>query len=301
MPSWLGGDRTKSSVSNFRPKAVALADQQTGDAILTFNAVLRSEDIDPNDVRLVRHQDTRSPGRPTPYNLWRANRRQLELYQRIQEKLVFSVGNLLASFVVTPSGATLFIGLFSVDGVGTAKPGLIDPIGGHDVGGMNLYEIRRDKRLADYEGRLTIEWGKGYRRWVQRADHQNKIIAEITREVMDPPFPGFNRFSCDISEIPAVPLTWQAVLKSVKGVYLLVCKETGKQYVGSARGEENLWGRFLQYAANGHGGNVELKRRGTKPYQVSVLEIVNSDADIESLETAWKQRLLSRKFGLNEN
>jgi hypothetical protein len=118
---------------------------------------------------------------------------------------------------------------------------------------------------------------------------------------VEPPFPGFSRFRWDVAEISTVPLSWQAVLKSVKGVYLLVCKETGKQYVGSAKGEESLWGRFLNYAMTGHGGNIELKRRGPHRYQVSVLEIVNSDIDIESLEAAWKERLLSRAFGLNEN
>ena len=49
-----------------------------------------------------------------------------------------------------------------------------------------------------------------------------------------------------VSQIASIPLAWQAVLK---GVYLLVCKETGKQYVGSAKGEDSLWGRFLTYAA----------------------------------------------------
>jgi hypothetical protein len=98
-----------------------------------------------------------------------------------------------------------------------------------------------------------------------------------------------------------VPLAWQEVLKSVKGVYLLVCNETGKQYVGSAKGDESLWGRFLEYAKTGHGGNVELKRRGRGRYQVTVLEVVNSDTGIERVEEAWKQKLMTRKFGLNRN
>jgi len=46
------------------------------------------------------------------------------------------------------------------------------------------------------------------------------------------------------------------VFKAVRGVYLLVCKETGKQYVGSAQGEETLWGRFIAFATTGRGGNV---------------------------------------------
>jgi hypothetical protein len=96
-------------------------------------------------------------------------------------------------------------------------------------------------------------------------------------------------------------LTWQAVLKSVKGVYLLVCKETGRQYVGSAKGDESLWGRFLDYAKNGHGGNIELQRRGCKPHRITVLEVVNSDFQIERIEESWKKKLMSREFRLNEN
>jgi hypothetical protein len=65
--------------------------------------------------------------------------------------------------------------------------------------------------------------------------------------------------------------------------------------------EGSLWGRFLEYARTGHGGNVELRRRGSKGYQVTVLEVVNSDTGIERVEEAWKQKLISRKFGLNKN
>jgi hypothetical protein len=74
-----------------------------------------------------------------------------------------------------------------------------------------------------------------------------------------------------------------------------------KHYVGSAKGEENLWSRFVEYKRTGHGGNVELKARGCKPYQVTVLEIINSDEGIEKAESEWKSKLMSRKFGLNRN
>lgn len=39
-------------------------------------------------------------------------------------------------------------------------------------------------------------------------------------------------------------------------------------------------------------------------YQVSVLEVASSSADIDALakmEIRWKQKLLSRQFGLNAN
>lgn len=269
--------------------------------MMTMNAILRHEGIDPSNVRLVRHQDQRSNVQITPYNLWRAGDGRLELYQRIQKRQVFTVGNLLASFVATPSDETMFIGLYNVTALGVAPVGTIDPAILVDQAGLNLYEIKSEPLMNDYVGKLIIDWGKGFRSWVQWAGSNEKPVLEIRTEAKEEPFPGFSNFYWNLDEIAAIPLGWQEVLRSVKGVYLLVCNETGKQYVGSAKGDESLWGRFLDYARSGHGGNVELKRRGRGNYRVSVLEVVNSDVGIERVEEAWKQKLMTRQFGLNRN
>ena len=63
----------------------------------------------------------------TPYNLWRAADGRLETYQRIQRRKVFDVGGLLASFVVTPSDETLFVGLYRVNNIAIAPTETIDP------------------------------------------------------------------------------------------------------------------------------------------------------------------------------
>ncbi len=267
--------------------------------MLTFNAILRSEAIDPKTVLLVRHKDRRSAVNCTPYNLWRAGDGRLETYQRIQQRRVFAIGSHLASFVATPTNDTLFVGLYRVDGIGIASQGTIDPVLQTERGGLHLYDIHREDQLTDYAGHLIVEWGRGKLAWVQHADVRDKPVLEIRKEIKDEVFPGFINFCWNIDQIAAIPLTWQSVLKSVKGVYLLVCNETGKQYVGSAKGEESLWGRFLEYARTGHGGNIELKRRGRRHYQVTILEVVNSDSGIERVEEAWKKKLMSKKFGLN--
>lgn len=270
--------------------------------MLTLNVILKHENIDPKTVRLVRHQDNRASVNCTPYDLWRAGDGRLETYQRIQRREVFDVGDLLAAFVVTPTNDTLFVGLFRVDGMGIAPPGTIDPVITADRAGLHLYDIQHDERLSEYAGHLIVDWGKGFLAWAQRAHLHDKPVLEIKKEVKEEVFPGFTRFCCDINQIETIPLAWQEVLKHVRGVYLLVCKETGKQYVGSAKGEESLWGRFSKYARTGHGGNVELKRLGLENLQVTILEVVNSDTqEIEQIEAAWKKKLLSRRFGLNKN
>lgn len=269
--------------------------------MLTFNAILANENVDPKKVRLVRHKDNRASAGFTPYNLWLSDKAGLEKYQQIQRRKVFEIGGLLASFVVTPRGETLFVGLYRVDDIGIAPPGTIDPVAQIDRAGLYLYDISREEKLSDYAGHLTVNWGGGHRAWFQLAHRKDKPVLELKKELTPEPFPGFGRFCWDIDGIAAVPFNWQEVLKSVNGVYLLVCKETGKQYVGSAKGAEKLWSRFMAYKLTGHGGNIELKARGRKPYQVSVLEVFNSDEGIEKAESFWKTKLMSRKFGLNKN
>ena len=80
--------------------------------------------------------------------------------------------------------------------------------------------------------------------------------------------------------------------------------DSGEQYVGSAKGQESLLGRFLDYAETGHGGNVELRNRPTARYRVSLLEVVDlslPDKRIEEIESIWKQKLMTRDHGLNAN
>jgi hypothetical protein len=280
--------------------AISKREVSTEETMLTFNDILRKEKIDPRKVRLVRHHFTGHPERPKPYDLWLRRDGSLEKYQRIQKKPRFKVGGLLATFVVTPYGQTLFIGLYSVVGLEKVPAGVIDPISGKDVTGLHFYRTRPDKRLAEYMARLSINWGAAGQAWVQRAHKNEKAVTGI-ENYAEPPFPGFTEFTCDSNRVAEMPQRWREVLKNVKGVYLLVCKETGKQYVGSAKGDDSLWGRFLDYAKNGHGGNVELKARGPRVYQMTVLEVVNSDSDAAVIEEAWKRKLMTRQFGLNRN
>jgi hypothetical protein len=151
--------------------------------MLTLNTILRREGINPSSVRLLRHADTRGPG-PSPYNLWLSKDGRFEWYQRLQKEPVkFGVGHLLASFVAPSPKETLFVGLYSVEAVAPAPPGTICPILQTDrgTGGHALFDIRPDTRLSQYIGLLVIEWGPGYRSWVQRAELKDKPVLEIRK------------------------------------------------------------------------------------------------------------------------
>jgi hypothetical protein len=273
--------------------------------MLTFNDILRVEGVNPASVRLVRHEDQRlGPGRL--YMLWRDvehGRALFEQYQQIQGKRRFSVGEIVASFVVMPrpARATLFVGLYDVMGV-QPHESLHDPVVDVTVSGYQ-YDLMPSGALSEYVGRLTIEWGAGTRTWVQRADIRDKPVVAIESHE-EPPWPGFSQFYCDVEDVPGLYESWQQVLRTVKGVYLLVDRETGDRYVGSAKGQDSLFGRFLGYASNGHGGNVELRRRPNARYRVSLLEVVDlslPDKRIEEIEAVWKEKLMTREHGLNRN
>lgn len=274
-------------------------------AMLTFNDLLALEGVDPRTIRLVRHQDHRL-GSGRLYETWRERREAFEAYQSVQSRDLFPVGDVLASFVVTETGKTVFVGLYAVEDVGTCPPGTTDPLLLDDVSGQVRYELRLLDELTTYRNKVVIEWGAGTRSWVQRASNQPKPVAEIADQY-EPRFPGFRSFVRPIDDMPHLPHGWQQVLRSVKGVYLLVDIHTGSLYVGSAKGADSFFGRWMDYATDGHGGDKALiaaGKDGKRTYQVSVLEVVDEytpDDTIEQIEAYWKNKLMSRTFGLNRN
>jgi len=271
--------------------------------MLTFNTLLRDEGIDPSIVKLVRHQDTGQNNR-TVYQLWHGDKAQFDLYQRIQRELVFKDAQMIASFIATPFNETLFVGMYTVGKTKQVPKGTKDPLHRRNVGGLNLYELEPSVLLSDMRVKLVVEWGKGYRSWVQLANKRDKPIVEIKRQASEPDFPGFLEFRHRVKELGQVPVSWQNALKAVKGIYLLVDQKTGKQYVGSATGGGGFWGRWEQYLSTGHGGNVRMREVPDGDYQVSILEVAWSSAqhaEILNQESLWKEKLLTRIHGLTAN
>jgi hypothetical protein len=63
------------------------------------------------------------------------------------------------------------------------------------------------------------------------------------------------------AELSTLPRKWRDTLRHWRGVYYIFDKSDGKGYVGSAYGEDNILGRWENYAVTGHGGNVLLRER----------------------------------------
>ena len=276
--------------------------------LLTFNLILHDAGFNLSEVRLLRHKDNSSEKGRSPFELWRDNREQFNLYQATQ-----SINNASklrapywASFVGTPGDETLFVGIFSVKNQRLMEQDTPMPHrdGVDKAGSCYIYDTSLETRLSDYIGRLVIDWGLSERAWIQRADKQNKQIVELRTEFQEPAFPGFLNFIEPLSKLNKLPKNWKAVLQSSRGIYLLTCPKTKEQYVGSATGEEGFWGRWQDYVQTGHGGDIALKSRNPSDYQVSILEVAGTSSTKENIlemESRWKLKLQSREMGLNRN
>ena len=277
----------------------------------TFNDLVRKGGLDLKAVRFMRHQDSSAKKGRTPYELWRDNRAEFDRFQSSHALPVhrtLKTSTHWASFVRTPQGGTMFIGFYCARYIGLNSNDELSATSDaiFEAGSLYMYEVIPDPFLAEYVGRIFIDWGKGDRAFVQLASSQEKPILEITREYSDPVFPGYLQFTQNLSQVLLLPRSWIDMLMFAQGVYVLTCPRTKELYVGSASGAGGFFSRWKEYALTGHGGNVQLKSRESSDYQVAILEVAGSAAnsdDIIAMESRWKEKLQTRAkgFGLNSN
>ena len=186
------------------------------------------------------------------------------------------------------------------------------------------YETELVNSSVDLIGRAFFKFKKEFRASypVLELDPKNgEPIADMPlaflmeKRVALTDFLGFDNVNIDYKTLKYIISdnisSWRAALSNVKGIYLIVDTLTGKQYVGSAYGDNCIWQRWSEYAKSGHGGNIELKEllkiNGENykyNFKYSILEVCNMNLGSEyilSRENHWKDVLLSRQFGLNKN
>lgn len=166
----------------------------------------------------------------------------------------------------------------------------------------------RPEALFDLAGRLVIQWASPRAWWVNGTTGQRYPVMEVAAAEPEP-FPGFDHLVVDFDRLQAVVsdpryAAWRTALSSVIGIYLITDLSDGRQYVGKADGNDTLLQRWTAYATNGHGGNIELKKRDRTHFRSSVLRILDpstAGADINAVESHYKTALGTRLHGLNKN
>jgi hypothetical protein len=271
---------------------------------ILFKSLLADAGIEPKQVSMLRH---RPSGMFDPFTAWRTDRPGFEDYQSIQTQKNRSRFRrpIWAAFASARGGKTLFLGLYGAEFDGPVRSGETELLTGNplDPAILDRYRCAPLPELAEYGGRLFIDWGAAPRAWVQHGE-ASKPITELYDVYKEPTFPGHLEFIEALSAIPTLPPSWMEILRNSQGIYLLTCPRTKEQYVGKADGEGGFGARWMNYAATGDGGNVRLKSREPSDYQISILEVAGSSAtaaDILRMESRWKAKLQTREMGLNGN
>ena len=109
---------------------------------------------------------------------------------------------------------------------------------------------------------------------------------------------------------PSIYEAWHTALSAVYAIYLIVDRENGRQYVGSAYGENGLLGRWTSYVKTQHGNNKRMKDlicaypERYRYFQFSILQILPKTLTPEEVietESRFKRKLLSIQYGMNDN
>jgi len=168
-----------------------------------------------------------------------------------------------------------------------------------------FFDLQLQDSLAQWKGKLVLEWRGGERSWWRWANRNvlrvHAILEESALAAAPPPWDEM-RFSWN--ELQVLPQRWRNALEHWRGIYFILDESDGRGYVGSAYSNTNILGRWLGYAATGHGGNVQLRNRDPQRFRFSILERVSPDMPADEVirrEASWKLRLHTREYGLNSN
>lgn len=278
---------------------------------LTIHRLFEIYGIDPSKTKLVRHSNVEIP----VYETFKNNIERLENYQSFQTNKKFGKASHIASFAPGHGTSALFLGIWDITGC-TENSGFGEKhrqlLERHSLppdwfDGSSYYHLHKNPAMNDLSERLVIEWGGSTVSWVQNKD---KPVIELRRANSIEDFVSYDNVQISYQDLATLSnnksanIDWVNALSAVNGVYLIKDNSTGKLYVGSAYGEAGIWGRWMTYTLNGHGGNVDLVSLDPQFFEFSILEIVSgttSESEVIHRENRWKEKLGSRKFGLNQN
>jgi hypothetical protein len=283
--------------------------------MITLFKILEMYKISTGEIRLVRHGNKELVP-STVLETFRLNRRKFDAYQSFQMPKKFGDAKHIAVFTPLPGNASLFIGLWDIEGVVpnnelTEKHrALINEFGFPSSWNDTsvFYKLKLNEESDELSERLVVDWGGAAVQWVQR---QDKPVLEIKRPNSINDFVSYSEVRLSYFDLKQLVkdeqsnVTWHRALSSVNGIYLIRDKSTGKLYVGSAYNDQGIYGRWKQYALSGDGGNKQLIGLDSNNFEFSILETTSYTLSIDEViqaENKWKERLGTREFGnLNNN
>ena len=290
------------------------------DYITTIQELLkgRNEEFDKADVRrirMIRHKDSRKEKiidgkiyESSLYDIYLYENDAFLTYQSGQRVSKFMNVDYLVSFIGEESSSSRFVGVYKVKGI-------LQNCSSNEGDGYARFDIQEIPGFELLKERVVIDWNNPIQ-WLQ---HYNEMpVIRIDRGMMENNLPVFVRYEdvvLNYTQLQAIinsnNLEWKSRLESCNCIYLILDKSNGKQYVGSTYNTKGIWGRWSDYAKNGHGDDVELKKcleadpkYAEKYFQWCILETlpikILQDQAIER-ESLYKRKLGTRTHGLKKN
>jgi hypothetical protein len=286
---------------------------------MDFKDLLVKNGIDLEKVMVMRHRPTEpalrkvlpwlAADRPNVFNAY-------QQAQNLDAEKALLKADFVASFIAQEGEKALFVGFYhrgasrrvtnrqfwAIPAVAEMKPFGMRGLQGRstclwfDLQPLDLYQA--------WKGRLVVKWPSGrlWWRWAKTNDFPIHAIHEDS--LLDQEMPSWDSLSVSWEDLRVLPKKWKDALRQWRGIYYIFDIKIGKGYVGSACGEENILGRWLNYAASGHGGNKKLREQDPRDFVFTILQRTSPDTERDEvcrIETSWKDRLHTREYGLNDN
>lgn len=273
----------------------------------------RNADFDKaKKIKLVRHLDNRTVKHingkdytESVYMLYRYHNDLFDAYQNEQKTVNFKDVEYIVSFVGEEKNTARFIGVYK-----NCNRKDVDKE-------RSIFDFRKIDGFEVLEKKVVVEWGGSSLGWHQWWHKNPKNVIRIDRGITEsgiPVFSGYENVLLSFEELKSIfqSKEWHYKLEACNGIYMILDKSNGKQYIGSTYTNDKkngngkgIWKRWLEYAETGHGGNKSLEELckndpnyPDKNFQWCILETL--PLNVTELVAVERESFYKRKFGTME-
>lgn len=184
------------------------------------------------------------------------------------------------------------------------------------------YKLTLLTEFQDYRKRLIIKLSRPVGRDIYNKPFENvqrdfePEVYELAPSTKLGAFPGYNNVLLSHKDLQTIVRMeapeWKTALSSVKGVYCITDKATGRLYIGSASGNASgIWQRWSAYGDidNLTGGNKNFEEikdfdadyiiENFTYFILEIFDVKTKREDIIHREEFWKKVFQSVKHGMN--
>lgn len=288
------------------------------DLLKGWNRNSEFDNANESRIKLVRHSSDVKPDsfiynkyKGSVYKLYRTDYALFKEWQSEQSDSKMKNVDYLVVFLAEEGCECRFIGVYRNYGPKRATGN-----------GVSEYAIEEVEGFEGLKDKVVIDWGKGTLSWMQNWQSAKEVrrIEQVNTGDNVPYFTRYEYVILSFSQLQKVveDKEWKSKLESLNCVYMILDKETGKQYVGVTYknmkpGIKNgILGRWTEYAKTGHGNNkllvALLAEKGIsyadQNFQWTILETLPLNVTPKvaiDRESLYKKKFGTREHGYNEN